>query len=99
MVYIFYSYEVLQYPLTDFIVEEDEQADGDDEDMKDEIKDGKDAESDGQSVFARKQSVLSTDTSQDLSQSQDVSQGKQSITTLDTGEYHISISLSPLYSC
>lgn len=53
------------------------------------MKDGKDGESDGQSVFTRKQSVLSIDTSQDLSQSQDISQGKQSITTLDTGEYHI----------
>ena len=59
-----FSYEVLQYPLTDFVIEEDEtQNDDEEEEARDDVTEmeGKDGESEGTSrrFSIRKQSVIS----------------------------------------
>ena len=61
-----FSYEVLQYPLTDFVVEEDEtqQEEDQDEEARDdvvEMREMKDGESDvtSRTLSTRKQSVIS----------------------------------------
>ena len=61
-----FSYEVLQYPLTDFVVEEDEtqQEEDQDEEARDdvvEMRETKDGESDvtSRTLSTRKQSVIS----------------------------------------